>query len=141
MSRKKVILDTNLWISFLISRDFSFLDSYVEKGFVELIFSEELFGEFIEVSKRPKFKKYFSENDIKRLTQVINTHGALVSVTTDIKKCRDPKDNFLLNLAIDSHADYLVTGDNDLLEIKSIGTAKILTINDLVIELVEIAAK
>lgn len=138
MSRKKIILDTNLWISFLISGDFSFLDSFVEKGVVKLIFSEELYGEFIEVSKRPKFKKHFSENDIKRLTQVINTHGVLVSVTTDIKKCRDPKDNFLLNLAIDSQADYLVTGDNDLLEIKSIGITKILTINDLVIKLAKI---
>jgi len=138
MSRKKIILDTNLWISFLISGDFSFLDSFVEKGVVKLIFSEELYSEFIEVSKRPKFKKYFSENDIKRLTQVINTHGALVSVTTDIKKCRDPKDNFLLNLAIDSQADYLVTGDNDLLEIKSIGITKILTINDLAIKLAKI---
>ena len=63
---------------------------------------------------------------------------ALVSVTTDIKKCRDPKDNFLLNLAIDSQADYLVTGDNDLLEIKSIGITKIITINDLISELAKI---
>jgi len=32
MKSKKVILDKNLWISFLISRDFSFLDKYIETG-------------------------------------------------------------------------------------------------------------
>ena len=69
---KKVILDTNLWISFLISKDFSFLDEYIETGKLKLIFSEELFGEFITVAERPKFKKYFAESDVKHLIEVIN---------------------------------------------------------------------
>ncbi len=135
MKNKKVILDTNLWISFLISGNFSFLDNYIEKGRVKLIFSEELFGEFILVSSRPKFKKYFSENDIKDLIRIIEKYGVLVKVTTDINECRDYKDNFLLNLAIDANADYIVTGDNDLLEIKTIGKTKIITISELTEEL------
>jgi predicted nucleic acid-binding protein len=40
-----------------------------------------------------------------------------------------------LNLAIDSNADFLVTGDKDLLEIKSIQKTKILTIRELMDEL------
>ena len=64
MKSKKVILDTNLWISFLITRDFSFLDNFIETGKMKLIFSEELFSEFISVTERPKFKKYFTESDV-----------------------------------------------------------------------------
>jgi hypothetical protein len=41
----------------------------------------------------------------------------------------------LLNLAIDSEADYIATGDKDLLEIKRIGTTKIITIRELLDEI------
>lgn len=40
---------------------------------------------------------------------------------------RDPKDNFLLDLIDFSEADYLVTGDKDLLEHTPFQTAEILT--------------
>ena len=40
---------------------------------------------------------------------------------------RDPKDNFLLDLIDKSKADFLVTGDKDLLELNPFKTAKILT--------------
>ena len=135
MKSKSVIFDTNLWISFLISKDFSFLDYYVVKGKVKLIFSEELFSEFISIAERPKFKKYFSNSDINQLIRIIDKYGILIKVTSEINLCRDIKDNFLLNLAVDSNADFLVTGDIDLLEIKNIQKTKILTIRKLIDEL------
>ncbi len=52
-------------------------------------------------------------------------------MSSDINECRDVKDNFLLNLAIDSNADYLITGDSDLLDLGIIHNTKILTIKDL----------
>lgn len=135
MKSKKVILDTNIWISFLISRDLSFLDDFVEKGKVKLVFSAELLHEFISVAQRPKFKKFFSDSDLKEIIQVIEKYGILTKVSSKIGQCRDIKDNFLLDLAIDSKAAYLVTGDNDLLEIKSIKRTKILSITDLISKL------
>ena len=42
----------------------------------------------------------------------------------------DPKDNFLLNLAVDSKADFLLTGDKDLLVLGKVGDTKIMTISD-----------
>lgn len=135
MKSKNVILDTNLWISFLISKDYSFLDNFVLKGKVKLIFSEELFSEFISIAERPEFKKYFSNSDINQLIQIIDKYGILIKVTAEINLCRDIKDNFLLNLAADSKADFLVTGDKDLLEIKNLLNTKILTIRELIDEL------
>jgi putative PIN family toxin of toxin-antitoxin system len=135
---KKVILDTNLWISFLISKNYSFLDNFIEKGKVKLIFSEELFTEFLTVTERPKLKKYFTENEINHVIKVINQYGVLTEVNSKTTICRDIKDNFLLNLAVDSEADYLVSGDNDLLTIKEIEKTKIITIKELVKELSKI---
>ena len=131
MKSKKVILDTNLWISVLISKNYSFLDNYILNGRVKLIFSEELFGEFIEVAGRPKFKKFFSSKDIQNLISLIDKFGTLYQVSSDINECRDVKDNFLLNLAVDSDADYLITGDTDLLDLKTVRNTKIISIKDL----------
>lgn len=135
MKSKDVIFDTNLWISFLISRDLRFIDSFIEKGKVKLVFSEELLQEFLTVSRRPKFSKYFSASDIEDLLRVFDMYGKLVKVSSTVSDCRDIKDNFLLNLAIDSKAEFLVTGDSDLLEFKKIGVTEIITFKDFLKEL------
>ncbi len=131
MRGKRVILDTNLWISFLISNNLEFLDKLIDRKKIRLIFSTELIEEFLAVAVRPKLKKYFSERDIQYLLELFDLYGEVVNVKSDMKLCRDEKDNFLLNLAVDSEADYLVTGDADLLEIKEIEKTKIITITVL----------
>lgn len=127
MKGKRVILDTNLWISFLISKKFKEIDTLIESGRVVFLFSNELLEEFVEVVKRPKFKRYFSGKDIKRLLDAFEEYGELVDVSSDVELCRDKKDNFLLNLSIDGRADFLVTGDQDLLIIEKIGKTRICT--------------
>lgn len=52
----------------------------------------------------------------------------LIKVISNILVCRDPKDNFLLALSKDGKADYLLTGDKDLLDIKKFGKTKIISI-------------
>lgn len=130
MRSKKIILDTNLWISFLISKKFNSIDKLIENNKITLIFSDELISEFVEVVNRPKFEKYFSKNDIEKILDYFDQYGKLVKVKSDIKICRDEKDNFLLNLSIDSKADYLITGDNDLLVLKKIERTKIMNFTD-----------
>ncbi|MFN3803082.1 putative toxin-antitoxin system toxin component, PIN family [Belliella pelovolcani] len=44
-----------------------------------------------------------------------------------INECRDPKDNFLLSLSVDGKADFLVTGDSDLLVLGKIEKTKIVS--------------
>ena len=128
IKEKKIILDTNLWISFLITKDISKLDNRIFTGETILIFSQELLHEFITVVSRPKFKKYFSQEDIIEILDIIDQQAEFVEVTSDIKKCRDEKDNFLLSLAVDGNADFLITGDQDLLELKEIEKTQIVTI-------------
>lgn len=56
----------------------------------------------------------------------------LIEVESVITICRDTKDNFLLALAKDGKADYLLTGDKDLLFIEKFGKTKITTIADFI---------
>ncbi|HET8859006.1 putative toxin-antitoxin system toxin component, PIN family [Marivirga sp.] len=130
MKSKRVIIDTNLWISFLISNKLNELDSLIDSGAITLIFSNELIEEFLEVTSRPKFKKYFKKNDIDALLNQIQNHGQLIKVKSNMNICRDEKDDFLLNLSIDSKADYLITGDNDLLILGKIKRTNIISWSD-----------
>lgn len=126
----KLILDTNLWISFLITQNYHQLDYILFVKKAKLIFSQELLEEFLDVVKRPKFRRFFSVDDIEELLETIHEYADFIEVTSNIELCRDPKDNFLLSLAKDSKADYLITGDKDLLDLKSLDGTTILTITE-----------
>ncbi len=130
MRSKKVILDTNLWISFLISHNLSILDKLIEKKKIKLLFSNELIEEFLIVAKRPKFTKYFSDSHIKELLLLFKDYGKLIKVNSTVSDCRDSKDNFLLNLAIDGKAVFLVTGDKDLLILIKIKKTQIISMTE-----------
>lgn len=123
----RVILDTNLWISFLISRRLSKIDELFDDNTIVLIFSQELIDEFLEVAQRPKFVKYFSVDATTKLIEMFEIYGEKIDVISKIAICRDIKDNFLLALAKDGLADFLVTGDSDLLIIKTFEHTEILS--------------
>ena len=131
MKRKcRIIVDTNLWVSFLLSGKFNFLDVLLGSGKVELIFCSELLSELLEVTSRPKLKKFFSVEDWALVFEIIERHAVLVPVVSSVTLCRDAKDNFLLTLAKDSKANYLLTGDKDLLVLKTFDTTQIVTITE-----------
>jgi predicted nucleic acid-binding protein len=53
-------------------------------------------------------------------------------VGSKVEKCRDVKDNFLLNLSIDGKADFLITGDTDLLVLGKIRQTQIVSWSDFI---------
>ena len=126
----RVILDTNLWISYLISKRLSKIDKLFERGDLVLLFSEESLEEFIEVAGRPRFRTYFQNTHIEELLSLFDAFGEIVDVTAEVELCLDPKDNFLLALARDGEADFLVTGDADLLDMKHFEKTTILTYSE-----------
>ncbi len=126
--RDRIIIDTNLWLSFLITKNISALDKIFSNNLIILLYSQELIDEFITVAKRQKFRKYFSAEDLQDLLLAMSSRAIFIEVTTSVDICRDPKDNFLLNLSTDGKASHLITGDNDLLELKKFGKTRILSI-------------
>lgn len=127
----KIIIDTNLFISFLIGKRLSGLKLTLVNSITDLIFAEQNIQELRLVTSRPKFIKYFNPNDINELIDLIYSIGKVIKSIKEPSICRDPKDNFLLGLAEKSKADYLVSGDKDLLNIKEYKKTKIITINEL----------
>jgi len=127
-----VIIDTNLWISFLINKNFSILDQLIRKGRVKILFDSELKLEIISVATRPKFKNIISNEQLFKLIDLIDVYGEIISVSTKINECRDVKDNFLLSLAVDGNAHILITGDNDLLVLKNIKSTRILKMAEFI---------
>lgn len=125
----RIVIDTNLWISFLITKDFAKLDEIIFSRNCILIFSPELLEEFLEVAKRPKFRRFFSASDIEEILETIEEYADFINVKTQIEVCRDSKDNFLLSLCIDGNANILLTGDKDLLDLVKLGETNIMTIS------------
>ena len=113
--QKRVILDTNLWISFLISGKHTALDKLLADDKLLILLSEELLMEFMDVVKRPKFQKIINEEDLNIVLLFFQSNAEFIGVSSVSDRCRDAKDNFLLALAEDGKADFLITGDNDLL--------------------------
>ena len=71
--KTRIIVDTNLWISFLIGKKLAGLLDFLSDEKVELVVSQELLNEVLEVASRPKLRKISGitskngRNDAKRL--------------------------------------------------------------------------
>lgn len=130
--RSRIIIDTNLWISYLISNNFFQIDKIINSRFCIIIFSQELLDEFVEVSSRPKFMKYFEQSSLEKILENIEEFAEFIQVHSEVKFLTDSKDDFLLSLAIDGKADYLVTGDKELLEVKKYGDTEIISIAEFI---------
>jgi putative PIN family toxin of toxin-antitoxin system len=80
--------------------------------------------------RKPYLQKQIDRMDYEMLVSKLRAVAELVDVRFVVEMCRNPKDNFLLALAKDGNADYLITGDLDLLVMKKIEQTKIVTLND-----------
>lgn len=126
----KIIVDSNIWISFLIGKNLSGLQNYIDSQILRIITCNEQLLELAEVFKKPKLKKYFSKEQIEEFFELLDESSENVIISAKSNICRDPKDNYLVSLALDSKADFLITGDRDLLELKKIGETTFLKFTD-----------
>lgn len=110
----KIILDTNVIISALISRSFPnlILSELVLKRKVALCLSNEILLEYRNVINRDKFNKYpnflFNANIVLNNLKEFST---FYSINYEVDILKDKDDNKFLELAFESKADYLITGN------------------------------
>ena len=123
----RIIIDTNLWISFLTGRKLSSLLDLLSYPEFQLVISTELIEEIHDVVSRPKLAKYYTSENVNMLMKYMKDFSLTFELGNIPSRCRDPKDDYLLELALVSDADFLVTGDKDLLEVKKIGNCQIVT--------------
>jgi putative PIN family toxin of toxin-antitoxin system len=125
----RVIIDTNLWISFLIGRELQNLKDLIVNDRVKLITTGQSIAELKNVTSREKLKKYFNHEKVSELISFIDVVSEKVKINKIESICRDHKDDFLLALSKESKADFLITGDKDLLDLRIYGRTEIVTIN------------
>lgn len=125
----RVVVDNNCWISFLIGWRLSKLVDLLSNECVILVICSELLAELRDVTSRPKFAKYFNQSDVESLIDFMQIIGETIEPQQSVKICRDAADDYLLALAAEAKAEYLVTGDDDLLVIKEIGACQIVDVS------------
>jgi putative PIN family toxin of toxin-antitoxin system len=123
----KVIFDTNVWISFLIGKRLSIIEKYISNRQIIIVTTDQLIEEIKEVTNREDLKKYFPYSKVLELIRFLEIVAEKHKITPQHFINRDPKDDFLLDLITASKADYLVTGDKDLLTLHPFETTAILT--------------
>jgi gluconokinase len=116
MTRDRVVLDTNIIISgFLIpnSKSFRIVRQILSRS--HIIMTVETIEELREVLFRAKFDRYFSRDERTALLDQILGSVEVVTVSEFIRASRDPKDDKILEAAVNGRARLVVTGDQDLL--------------------------
>lgn len=123
----RIILDTNIWVSFLIGKRLAFLKSFFEHPDIEIYYCDELEREFIDVTHRDKIRKYVDKKQIHRVHQLMICHCQRCEIKRDCNiPIRDDKDAFLLTLCDAVQADYLISGDSDLMTLRQHNQTRIL---------------
>lgn len=132
MKELKVVIDTNILVSILKGKpSLSLIYSFLKEDRFKLVISAEILKELAAVLYRPHLK--IDSRDIKELFRLIRVKGIRINLPPlFIKVCRDPKDNFILELAVESKADFIVTGDKDLLVLSPFKDIPILTTKEFI---------
>lgn len=128
----RIIIDSNIWISFLIGKKLIGLQNHIDTQNIKIITCNEQIVELSEVFKKPKIKKYFKKEQVSEFFELLIQSSEIVNLSTISNICRDPKDNYLVSLSIDSNANYLITGDKDLLILNKINETIVLNYNDFI---------
>ena len=124
----RCVFDTNVLVSALLlpsSKPRRSLGRALAKG--NILLSFETLAELYQVLSRQQFRKYVSEEDIRGFLSALTRVAEWVEVKVQIKACRDPKDDKFLELAVSGKANYIVTGDADLLCLDPFRGIRILT--------------
>jgi uncharacterized protein len=129
-----VIIDVNIWISCVIgqSQILEKVSVILLQKNIELIICHQLIAELNSSLQKPKLQKYLNHGMVSKIVLLLENAASFIEVRSDILLCRDEKDNYLLGLARDGQADFLITGDKDLLVLNPFENTQIVTLNEFV---------
>ena len=118
----KLVLDTNTIVSaFFWEGNEAELFRKIEQCKAKLYITIEILKEVEEVIKRPKFNEVMRKTNLtpnQIMQKIVSLSHLVIAPKLGIKVCRDEKDNKFLECAESAKADYLVSGDEDLLSLK-----------------------
>ena len=124
---RKVVLDTNILVSALLFKGgLAALVDLWKKGRLIPVLSRETFQEFKAVLEYPKFS--LTRQDMKVIIEEeVLPYFEVIEITDNIKGiCRDADDDKFLACALSASADFIVTGDKDLLDLDKYKSVRII---------------
>jgi putative PIN family toxin of toxin-antitoxin system len=128
---RRVVIDTNVFISAVLfgGRVDGIRQLWQRKKIVYLI-SGDVLKEYIKVLAYPKFN--LTEEEIHYIIdEELLPYVTPVEVKSNIKYIKeDHDDDKFLSLAVDGHADYIISGDKHLLDVKEFQNTKIITVRE-----------
>jgi len=131
MQNEVFIFDSNIWISYLITRRLDKLVSVILQHHLTVLTNRQLIEEIQGVLLRPKFKKYIKRSDIKEFVAIHLKLCSFVETDVTANVLKDPKDNFLLDLYDVGKATILVSGDKEFLHEASQLNYQVMTLREL----------
>lgn len=93
----------------------------------KVLLSSAVLAELYEVLHREKFRRYVSEEEVRTFLGALVRESVWVEVSVSITACRDPDDNRFLELGVSGQADFIISGDEDLLSLNPFEGIPILT--------------
>lgn len=128
MKRERVLLDTNVLISGLLSAT-SIPARVVEHAITngQLLASAATLRELMTKLFSPKFDRYVSRERRNALLLRLAALIEIVEIVQEVRASRDPNDDKFLEAALNGRADVVVSGDKDLLTLNPFRGIEILT--------------
>ena len=123
-----VVIDTNVFISYLWgSKNAEAIANLLFTDKVRPAVSEATLLELLAVGNRGKFKERFSPAIFRSLYDAYREISMVVVPRRKIHLSVDKKDNIFLECSLEAKADYIITGDQHLLQIGNFEGAHIVT--------------
>ena len=125
------VFDTNILISGSrwAGNEAKLID-LVEDGKAKLYVSPAILEELRGVLMRPKFE--LTESEVLEIVEHIVAISTIIEPLEEINVVEnDPPDNRIIECAVEAKADYVVSGDRDLLNLKEFRGIKIIKAREL----------
>jgi uncharacterized protein len=128
----KVVLDTNVFVSAILKKGSK--PDYILRaclyGTIQLGLSKPLIDELGRVLHKPRLTHHhgWTDEQITRFLQRVRAVSDFVATSAELHILdSDPLDSFVLDCALNCHADYIVSGDPHLRDVHSYHRIPIIT--------------
>ena len=116
----RAVLDVNIYVSALLTprgAPGQIVDRFLRGAAYELVLSPDIAAEALRVFEYPKLRRYFGSKVVPAAWFAdIASRALLIAGDRSVSRySRDPADDKYIAAAVESGADYIVTGDDDLL--------------------------
>jgi putative PIN family toxin of toxin-antitoxin system len=127
----RVVLDTNIFISMTLGGYVGKINDFWKSGEFTLVVSDVIVSEYLTVLQRPKF--HLSADTILAILSRVQRKAEFITPAESIQWVdADPNDDRFLEAGVTGRADYIVSGDRHLLELKNFRGIEILTAKEFI---------